>query len=302
MTTLRIGARGSDLSLTQTRWLLARLAEARPDVTTEIVIIETTGDRDQHTQLGALWPPGGFVKEIQHALLEERVDAAVHSLKDLPTEHVPGLTLGAVPVRAPAGDVLLTREPMSLDALPEGLAVGTSSPRREALIREIAPSVVTKPIRGNVPTRIEKMMRGDYDAIVLAVAGLERLGIEHPHRCELPIETFLPAPGQGALAAEVRDGSEAESVFAAIDHAPTRAAVVAERAFLSAVGGGCHAPLGAHGIVGGDRITVRTWLFDSGRSTRGEASGPVGDGVAIGEKLAGEALDALGMAPGCASD
>jgi hydroxymethylbilane synthase len=286
MKRLRVGARGSDLSLAQTRWLMERLRAAHPGLETELVIIETHGDRDQSTALDMLWPTGGFVKEIERALLEERIDVAVHSLKDVPTEPVAGLVLAAIPEREAPGDLLLMREPVPLDALPQGFRIGTCSARRALQIRRRAPQVRIESIRGNVPTRLRKLEEGQYDGIILAGAGLRRLAIGWTHAIPLPLETFLPAPGQGALAAQTREGGAARTVVAAIDHGPTRAAVLAERAFLRACGGGCHAALGALGVVEGDRLDLRGELFVDERPFAAQVEGSVAEAEALGTKLA----------------
>lgn len=291
MTTLRIGARGSDLSLAQTGSLAARLREAHPGLQTEIVVIQTHGDVDQTSSLDKLWPPGGFVREIERALLAGEVDLAVHSLKDVPTDPVPGLDIAAIPVRAPVHDVMLTRDPFpGLAALPEGFRVGSSSPRRSHQIRRVAPQVRPEPIRGNVPTRIRKMVEGQYDGVLLAAAGLERLGISHPNRINLSPTACPPAPGQGALAAQTRSTGEARDLVAAIDHAPTRAAVTAERSFLQGCGGGCHAAAGAYARVEGATLTILGQLFVDGRAVEGELTGSAADAAALGRDLAAQLL------------
>jgi hydroxymethylbilane synthase len=284
---LRVGARGSDLSLAQTGWALERLRAANPGLTTEVIVVHTTGDKDQITPLSMLDEQGGFVKEIERALLDGRVDLAVHSLKDVPTVDTPGLAIAAMPERAPAGDVLLTRGPIDLARLPAGFTIGSSSPRRSHQLRRWNPGIRTVPLRGNVPTRIRHMMEGRFDAVVLAAAGLQRLGIKHPFTTPLPLEDFLPAPGQGSLALQVKQGSAAGPVVATIDHKPTRAAVTAERAFLRATGGGCHAALGALATVEGDRLTLRGEVFFEGCSVRERVTGPTSQAAELGAKLAG---------------
>jgi hydroxymethylbilane synthase len=181
--------------------------------------------------------------------------------------------------------VLLTRKPASLDALPEGFVIATGSPRRSHQLRTRCPHVETTPVRGNVPTRIRKLEAGEYDGIVLAAAGLERLSIRYPNVIPLLPPDFLPAPGQGALAAQTREGDKWIAMVAKIDDAPTRAAVVAERAFLAACGGGCHAALGALGSVDGKELTVRGQLFEDGAVLHGEVKGPVEQAEFLGEEL-----------------
>jgi hydroxymethylbilane synthase len=283
---LRVGARGSDLSLAQTGWLIDRLRAAHPGLTARIVTIETHGDKDQSSALDRLWPPGGFVREVEQALLDGRIDLAVHSLKDMPTEPVPGLIVAAVPARENPADVLLTREPVHLDRLHAGFRIGSSSPRRTHQLLRHAPRVTIEPIRGNVPTRIRKVMEGVYDGVILAAAGLSRLKIAHEHVTALPLTEFLPAPGQGALAAQTREDSPARALLAAIDDAGARACTGAERAFLRACGGGCHAALGALATVSGGVLTLRGHLFVDGARADGEERGDPADAEAIGAALA----------------
>jgi hydroxymethylbilane synthase len=290
MTHLRVGARGSDLSRAQTRWTLDQLELASPGLTTEIVVIHTHGDRDQSTPLESLGPPGGFVKEIERALLEKDVDLAVHSLKDVPTQDTRGLIIAAIPKRAPAEDVLLTRTPVDLRKLPSGFLVGTSSPRRSHQILKFAPQVNTTHIRGNVPTRIRHLEEGKFDAIMLAAAGLERLNISHAHRIILPAEDFLPAPGQGALALQTRADTPHMAIIRRIDDASTRAAVTAEREFLQATGGGCHAALGALATISANTLTLRGELFVGDQCLRDQVSGPVADAASLGRDLAAKLM------------
>jgi hydroxymethylbilane synthase len=272
--------------LAQTGWLLEKLRAANPGLVTELIVIKTQGDKDQTSPLSEmLWAPGAFVKEIERALLDGKIDLAVHSLKDLPTEAVPGLVLAGVPRRAAPEDVLLTRESVTLDSLPKGFVVATSSPRRGHQIKARCPNVETMPVRGNVPTRIRKLMAGEYDGIVLAAAGLERLSIQHAHVVKLGAPDFLPAPGQGALAAQTRDADWVVPLVAKIDDRDTRAAVVAERAFLAACGGGCHAALGALGVVSGHELWVRGQLFEDGAVLSGEVRGSVWEAEELGREL-----------------
>jgi hydroxymethylbilane synthase len=284
---LRVGARGSDLSLSQTGWLIERLKAAHPELQVDLIVIETHGDRDQNSALDRLWPPGGFVREIERALLESRIDMAVHSLKDLPTEPVPGLVIASVPVREDPGDCLLLRQPLTLDDLPAGFIIGSSSPRRSHQILRRNPHVRTEPIRGNVPTRIRKLMEGVYDGIILAAAGLSRLKITHEHITPLPVQEFLPAPGQGALAAQTRENDWAREIAHAIEHPPTRAAITAERAFLRGCGGGCHAALGALGsILPTGELHLKGHLFVDGKLLEGQIQGPASAAESLGIALA----------------
>ncbi len=246
---MRIGSRGSQLALWQANHIAARLRALGHEVTIEI--IRTTGDALQHvtfakvsTELGG---KGIFTKEIEEALREGRIDLAVHSLKDLPTALDPAFTLAAIPERVDPRDALLSARFASFAELPHGACVGTSSERRRAQLLFHRPDLQFHEFRGNVDTRIRKMVEGQVDAIILASAGLERLGLtEYRRECFSP-EILCPAAGQGALAIETRaDDAETLAALASLDHVPTRYAVTAERAALAALGGGCQVPIGVH--------------------------------------------------------
>jgi hydroxymethylbilane synthase len=244
-TTIRIGTRASQLALWQSNWVAGEL-RAR-GVAVEIVHITTQGDVTAGP-LGQIGGQGLFTKEIQRALLDRRVDLAVHSLKDLPTEPVEGLMLGAVPPRAGAGDALICKIATSIEALPQGAKIGTGSARRKAQLLHARPDLEIAEIRGNLDTRLRKLDEGQYDALVLAEAGLARLGWEHRITQLIPKSLMLPAVGQGALGLEVRsDDPSTQAAVAPLDDPNTRAAVTAERAMLSALRGGCLAPVGAWG-------------------------------------------------------
>lgn len=237
---LTIGSRGSALALWQAHHV-AGLLNAR-SIETRIEIIKTTGD---HLQTASLTQAGGkglFTKEIEQALLDGAIDIAVHSLKDLPTEMTPGLTLAAVPVREDARDALVGA---TLADLPRGATLGTSSSRRGAQLRYLRPDLSIQPVRGNVDTRLRKLREGQYDAIVLAAAGLKRLGFESEIAQILSPEQSCPAPGQGALGIQTRTGDGAEEICRELDDSDTHAAVEAERAVLAGLGGGCQLPVGA---------------------------------------------------------
>jgi len=249
MNLLRVGTRGSDLALRQAEWVCERLRQAHPSMTVELEIVTTEGDVKPDQGFGAMWPVGAFVSTIEQALLDLRVDLAVHSLKDLPTAPADGLVVAAIPSREVAHDVLLTRRAMQLAELPAGARIGTSSLRRAAQMRRQA-AVEIVPLRGNVLTRIAKLERDGLDGIVLAAAGLRRLGIRHPHTIHLPPDRFVPAPGQGALAVQARDGSKPAALAAALDDGPTRTAVRAERSFLHAIGGQHAQRVGTQAVQG----------------------------------------------------
>ncbi len=244
---LTIGTRSSALARWQTEWVLARLREAWPDLDCQTKLFTTSGDRILDKPLPEIGGKGLFTAELENALRNGEIDLAVHSLKDLPIDDAPGLTIGAIPVREDARDVLISRNGWTLDTLPSGARVGTSSLRRSAQLLPARPDLTLLPLRGNVDTRVRKVRQGEYDAIVLAAAGVLRLGLGEHITEYLPMEVMLPAPGQGALAVQCRadDASVLESLRPIGDRA-TRAAVAAERAFLKALGGGCSAPVAAY--------------------------------------------------------
>ena len=260
--TLRIGTRGSQLALVQARWVAARLAEH--DVATVLVTIRTEGD---DRPVDTAWGEGAFVGRIVEALLDGQVDLAVHSAKDVPTDEAPGLVIAAYPPREDPRDALVCRvRGTTLETLPDAARVGTDSPRRGALLRAIRPDLDIVPLHGNVDTRLAKLDRGDADALVLAVAGLARLGRADRIDEILPVSIVAPAPGQGSLAVQARaDDTEAIEAVARLDDAATRTAVQAERALLNGTGGGCRSPIGALGRLDGDTLEVvaaaeRSWV------------------------------------------
>ncbi len=289
---LRLGTRGSELALTQARWFCDRLRAAHDGLEIEEVIIKTHGDRVLDRPFDASWPIGSFVGELERALVDEQVDFAVHSFKDLPTKSLPGLVIAAVPGREDVEDVLITAKPCDLEEIGAGFRIGTSSPRRQAQWRRFAPGVELVPIRGNVPTRIGKLEEG-LDGVILAAAGLNRLGITPPHAAKLPVEHFLPSPAQGALAVQVRAGSDAEKIIAVMNDPTARRGVEAERQFLASVDAGCHTPVGALAAVQGETITLHAQLFsdDGSRLAEGKEVGP--DPYKLGDRLARRLLDEL---------
>jgi hydroxymethylbilane synthase len=244
---IRIGTRGSALALWQAEHVMARLSALGQAV--ELRVITTTGDRAVDRRLESVGGKGAFLKEIEEAMLAGEVDLAVHSLKDVPTALPDGLSLCAVLERADPRDALVSSG-RRLAELPPGARVGTASPRRKALLRETRPDLAVLDLRGNVDTRIRRLREGGFDAVLLAMAGLERLGRAGEATEALDPRRFVPAPGQGAIALECRTGDAAvRAVAAPLDHAPTARAVAAERAFLASLGGGCHVPLGAHAFA-----------------------------------------------------
>ena len=253
MAALRIGSRGSQLALWQANHIAALLRENGHHVALEI--IRTTGDKITDVALAKVGTKGMFTKEIEEALAEGRVDLAVHSLKDLPTDVPPGFELAAITRREDPRDVLLSRSYEGLAHLPQGARVGTSSLRRQAQLRALRPDLEIHPLRGNVDTRLHKLESGDYDAIILAAAGLRRLGRTELVREIIPAETMCPAAGQGALGIEIREGdASTRQHLLFLDDAAARTATTCERALLRQLGGGCQVPIGALAEVRGEHL------------------------------------------------
>jgi hydroxymethylbilane synthase len=287
---LVIGSRGSQLALWQANWIAARLAERGEE--TRIEIIKTTGDKITDVPLAKVGTKGLFTKEIEEALLDGRIDLAVHSLKDLPTEIPAGLTIAAIPEREDSRDALVG---VTLKNLTAGAKVGTSSLRRAAQLRVIRKDLRIESVRGNLDTRVRKLDKGQYEAIVLASAGLTRLGWAHRIAEILPPEVMCPAVGQGALAVETRVEGPARDVCAGLDHAMTRAAVTAERAVLASLGGGCQVPIGAHAQVSSGMVQLIGVVIspDGEHAVRKSDQGAVAEAENVGRRV-GAALLAEG--------
>jgi hydroxymethylbilane synthase len=291
MTPLRLGTRGSQLALFQSRLVAERLAAVAPGTPIELVTIATAGDRDQSTPLAEGERPGWFTTAIQEALQRHEIDFAVHSLKDLPTRRPEGLVIAALPFREDPRDVLVSRTGATLHDLPPRAVVGTGSPRREAQLREVRPDLEIRPIRGNVETRIRKVRDGDYDATVLALAGLRRLGLEGEAAQVFGFEEMLPAPGQGALAVECRAADTAtRELLARIDDEAARLAVTAERGFLAAIEGGCSFPAAAYAEHFGSTLKLNALIASNGRIIRSKMAGPAETAAGLGRQLAAELL------------
>ncbi|MFG0252871.1 MAG: hydroxymethylbilane synthase [Phycisphaerales bacterium JB038] len=287
---LRLGTRGSDLALTQARWFCDRLRSAHPGLEIEEIIIKTHGDRVQDRPFDASWPVGSFVSELENALVEDKVDFAVHSFKDLPTQSPEPLVIAAVPGREEVADVLITAKPCTLDDIGPGFTIGTSSPRRQAQWKRFG-DVELVPIRGNVPTRMRKVEEG-LDGVILAAAGLKRLGLQPAHAITLPVDQFVPSPAQGALAVQTRRDTKAEAAIGVLNEDTARRGVDAERQFLTTIGAGCHTPVGALACVEGETITLFGQLFtdDMTRVAEGEEVGadPFAVGAALAQRLVAE--------------
>ena len=283
---LIIGSRGSRLALWQAEWVKAKLASLHPQVKVHLEIVKTSGDVMKDVPLAIIGGRGVFTKELEEALLDGRIDVAVHSLKDLPTTIHPELRIAAITEREDAHDALVLRSDLavenpSLRKLPAGAVVGTSSLRRLSQLKHLCPHLGIKDLRGNVDTRLRKLDAGEYDALILAAAGLRRLGFSDRISALIPTQEMLPAVGQGALAVETRaDAAATVDLIAPLDHAPTRAACTAERALLRALGGGCQVPIAAHAVVNNNQLKLE-----------GLVAGLSGD-VVIREALEGKAADA----------
>ena len=312
---LTIGSRGSKLALWQAHWVRDRLAAAGHEIA--IRIIKTTGDKLQAVAphepppapiaqtIAEVGSKGLFIKEIEEALLAREIDVAVHSLKDLPAEQPAGLVLGAVPQREDARDVFIARDGKPLASLPDGVRVATSSLRRQTQLRSLRPDLAYVAMRGNLDTRLRKLERGECEALVLAAAGVHRLGLGERVTAYFSFDQMCPAVGQGALGIEIRaDDGRAREAVAPLDHPATHQAVRAERALLRRLGGGCQVPIAAHALLEEGQLRLRGLVanLDATRVIRAQAVGFVSDPEALGTTVAedllrqgaGEILSALG--------
>ena len=291
-----IGTRGSQLALWQTSWVKSELEACHPGILVEVKIITTTGDRVQNISLPKLGEQGKglFTKELEDAILGKRIDIAVHSLKDLPTDFTSGLHIGAICKREDVRDALVARPGIeSFEQLPRGARIGTSSLRRHSQLLAARPDLVIEPVRGNVDTRLRKLDEGQYDAIVLAAAGLRRLGRADRITQYLDETLVLSAVGQGAIAIEAREkDASTNRLISPLNHEPTRLACLAERAFLKGLGGGCLVPIAALAKLDGKELTLAGLVArpDGSEIVRATASGPMVDAASIGLRLASELL------------
>jgi hydroxymethylbilane synthase len=292
---LRIATRGSALALVQTDLAVEALRDIDPGLETKLVEVRTEGDKDRATPLTVIGGRGVFVRAVEEALLDGRADIAVHSLKDVPTDVPPGLVLAAYLERGDPRDALVASRGRRLKDLPPGARVGTSSNRRAALLRALRPDLEVSEIRGNVDTRLRRVADGDYDAALLAAAGLARLGRIGEATQLFEAMEFLPAPGQGAIVIECRADDEATlALLARVDHAPTHVAADAERGFLAALGTGCSLPVGAYAQVDGDLVALRAMIAhaETGEPLFGDASGATSEAERTGRGLGARMLAA----------
>ncbi len=284
-----IGSRGSRLALWQARHVMSEIGKAHPGTVVRLEIIKTTGDKMTEVALAKIGGKGVFVKEIEEALLEGRIDLAVHSLKDVPTELPEGLELAAVLAREDARDVLVADQRYrSIDDFPANAKVGTGSLRRSVQLRHLRPDLVIHPLRGNVDTRLRKLRDEALDGIVLAAAGLKRLGYASRVAYTFPVSEMTPAIGQGALAIEIRsDHREARHTIAALNHVDSRLCADQEREFLLAMGGGCQVPMGAHAMIENGDACFLAFVAgpNSGRLVRHSARGPAVELAGLRERV-----------------
>ena len=291
-----IGTRGSDLALWQANYVKAQLEERFPDDSFEIKVISTTGDEVLNVALSKIGDKGLFTRQIESQLLEGEIDLAVHSLKDLQTSQPDGLRIGAVCEREISNDVFISRTGNSIQELPQGARVATGSLRRRSQLLSYRPDLVVEEIRGNVPTRLRKFDESNLDGMILAYAGLNRLGFSDRITQLIPTDIVLPAVGQGAVAIEIRDGNDdVNRMVAELDHPATRVCVRTERAFLKRLEGGCQVPIGAMATVEGETVTLTGFVgsLDGGTSFREQAEGPAESPEELGNRLA-ERLIELG--------
>lgn len=290
---LIIGTRGSKLALWQAHWVKSEIEKNHPELNVELSIIKTKGDKILDVPLAKVGGKGLFVKEIEDALLSGKIDLAIHSMKDVPAEIPDGLCIGAIPLRENPQDVILSKNNLQLMDLPEQARVGTSSLRRSSQLKKVRPDLTILPLRGNIDTRLKKLDEGEYDAIVLAAAGVRRLGFENRISQYLEPEQVLPSVGQGALCIEIRIADpRIEAIVSHLNHAETNTVVSGERSFLHRLEGGCQIPIAAHGHVEGKDFTLTGLVADLTGETiiKETITGPREESVSLGIALADRLL------------
>lgn len=300
MKTIRIATRKSALALWQAEYVKAELLRNHPNLTVELVPMSTQGDKILDTPLAKIGGKGLFVKELEQAMLEDRADIAVHSMKDVPVEFPDGLMLHTICPRENPQDAFVSNQFKSIDELPPGAVVGTSSLRRQCQLKALRPDLTVRDLRGNVNTRLAKLDNGEYAAIILAAAGLIRLGFEQRIAALMLVDTSLPANGQGAVGIECRsDDKEVQQLLSALEHRETRICVLAERAMNRKLQGGCQVPIGAYAVIENDTLWLRGLVgaLDGSEIIRHQLRGPVAEaeqlGVALAEHLLSQGADRI---------
>jgi len=291
--TLKIGTRGSGLALTQSNWVAARIREHFPRLTVELVVIKTTGDTMQNISLVKIGGKGVFVKEIEEALLSGNVDLAVHSMKDMPAELPEGLMIAVTPEREDPRDILISRDNRKIEDMPKGARIGTGSLRRGYQLLNLLPDIEIVPLRGNLDTRIRKIETDGLAGVILAASGIRRMGWTGRISQYIPVETMLPAVGQGVLGLETRFADrDTREIVAFLNHETTWLESRAERAFLKRLGGGCQLPIAAYGKIQGSQLLVRGLVggVDGRVMIRDEVAGSVAEGEMLGRTLAEKIL------------
>ena len=286
---LKIGTRGSKLALTQTNFVAEKLKKIMPEAEIEICVVKTSGDIMQDVSLLTIGGQGVFVKELEEALLSGKIDLAVHSMKDVPGETPKGLIFAAILPREDVRDVLVSRDNIKMEFMPRGAKIGTGSQRRGAQIKAILPDINIVPLRGNIDTRLKKIETENLTGVILAAAGMKRMGLAERITQFLPVETMLPAVGQGALGLQIRKADvDLSKICASLNDAITAAEVAAERSFLRALGGGCRLPIAALGKLDGQMLTLEGMLAAPNGSTmiREKIGGTIKDAEEMGKKLA----------------
>ena len=291
--TIKIGTRGSQLALWQANWVRDRLLEKQAGLQVDIIVIKTKGDKILDVPLAKIGGKGLFVKEIEEALFNQTIDLAVHSLKDMPGKLPEGLCIGAVPLRENPCDAFISRDNIDLYQLPAGARLGTSSLRRSSQLLHLRPDIEIVPLRGNIDTRLNKLDNGEMEAIILAAAGLTRLGLAHRISQYLDQETILPAVAQGALCLETRtDDQLVGSLVSSLNHRDSEIAITAERAFLQRLDGGCQVPIAAHAQIKNQEIVMDGLVaaLDGKKIIKKSITGPVAQAAELGRELAEKLL------------
>jgi hydroxymethylbilane synthase len=285
---IRVGTRESNLAIAQSKWVIDEIKKKFPHLEFELVGIKTTGDIVLDKSLDKIGGKGLFIKELETALINKTIDFAVHSMKDMPAILPDELHIAAISKREDPRDVLVTLDRKTLNELQAGAVVGTSSVRREVQLKHLREDLHVKTLRGNVLTRLDKLQKGEYDAILLAMAGLKRLGLEEKAVQVFEIDEMIPAVGQGALGIEARKGEDLDYLLESVNDEESSLAVIAERAFMEKLGGSCSTPIGAYAVIDGNKIKIYgMWALDGkGKIKRAVVEGDKSDAVALGQQLA----------------